>query len=75
MGIRLVLLADDERPARIVKEQLADVGFDQQALLLDADNEIEAPGELHHDVVIERPDHADLQEPQPDIRRDDLVDT
>src|SRR3954451_20265825 len=69
----LVLLADDQRMFAAVEEQLPHVGFDEEPLLFDADDEIEPLRELLRDNGIERPDHAELEDPEPDPCRYGLV--
>ena len=70
----LVLLADDDGMLAVVEQQFPHMGLEQVALFLDADNEIEAAREFMHDGGIERPDEADLEEAQPDLRRHGLID-
>ena len=47
--------------------------FEQEPLFLDADDEVEPLGKLMHDDRIERPHHADLKQPQADLRRFRLI--
>ena len=46
-------------------ERIAQLHLDERALLLDDDDLIEAIGEAPGDLVVERVDHAHLQEPDP----------
>src|SRR5690606_30071164 len=66
----LVLLADDQWPLRRRKvvELLLDLTLDERALLLDDEDLLDAARELTHDLGLERPAHADLQEPDAEIR-------
>lgn len=50
------------------------MGFDQEPLFFDHDDEIETLGEVFQDLRIERPDHADFEEPQADLGGHRLVD-
>ena len=70
----LVLLADADRLMRRAVELLAQLHFDQRALLLDDDDEIEPARELAQAVRLERPGRGDLVEPQAEIIGLHLVD-
>jgi hypothetical protein len=58
----------------VVEQQFAHMSLKQIALFFHADDEIETARELMHDGGIERPDEADLEQAQADLRRHDLVD-
>ena len=50
-------------------EQLLELALDQRALLLDHDDLLEAGGEGAHGLGLERPDEAELQDPEPEPLR------
>ena len=58
------VFADDPRRARSAVEDGANLVFEQRALLLDDDDELEPAGEVAHDDRVERPNHADFEEPE-----------
>ena len=58
----LVALADDPRGMRRAVEGLLERGLDERALLFDHDDLLEAARELVHDLALERPDHAELED-------------
>ena len=70
----LVLLADDGRLVRGAVELLAHLHFDQRALLLDHDDQVEALGELHQLRFADRPGAGDLVDAQAPVVALDLVD-
>ena len=59
----LVALADDLGRVRAAVEQLLELAFDQRALLLDHDDLLEAVREREGRLALERPDQAELQDP------------
>ncbi len=69
----LVLLADADRLVRRAVQLLADLHFDERALLLDHDDEIEPPRELYQFPLRERPRAGDLVEAKPHVAGLDLV--
>ena len=70
----LVLLADADRLVGGAVKLLAHLHFDQRALLLDHDDEVEALGELLQLALADRPRAGDLVEPDAEIVALDLVD-
>ena len=70
----LVLLADADRLVGGTVELLAHLHFDQRALLLHHDDEIEAVGEGDELLARDRPRAADLEQAQAEIVALDLVD-
>ena len=58
------VFADDPRSVCRPIEDRPDLILQKRALLLDDDDEIEASGEVADDDRIERPDHADFEEPE-----------
>ena len=71
---RFVALADDDRLVGAAVKFFADLDFDQRALLLDDDDEVEAGGEVGQFAAADRPRTADLEQPQPQLVAFDLVD-
>ena len=69
-----VLLADADRLVRGAVKLLAHLHFDERALLLDHDDEIEAVGELLELALAQRPRARDLVEPDAEIVAANLVD-
>src|SRR5262252_3111435 len=63
----LVLLADADRLVGGAVKLLADLHFDERALFLDHDNEIEASGEVHQILTADRPRTTDLIETQTEV--------
>ena len=57
------LLAADQRPVGQVVEDLADLGFDETALVLDDDDLLEALGELAQAPRLDRRDASELEHP------------
>ena len=72
--VLLVALADDHRRVRPAVEQLLELPLDQPALLLDHDDLLEPVGERQQRLPLERPDQAELQDPQAQPLRQRLVD-
>ena len=72
--IVLVLLADHPRPIGRVEKLLLDLRLDQGALLLDHHDCFEAICEARDAPRLQRPDHADLVEPDAELVRPHLVD-
>ena len=70
----LVALADADRLGGAAVKFLAHLHFDQRALLLDHDDQIEAGGELGELAPADRPRAADLVEPDAELVAPDLVD-
>ena len=72
----LVVLADHARADVLapVVELLLQLVLDELALLLDDQDLLEPFGELAHAFGVERPGHADLEDPQADLGRALLVD-
>ena len=58
----LVALADDARRAGGAVERLLQLALHERALLLHHQDLVEAVGELAHDLLLERPDHAQLED-------------
>ena len=56
------VFADDARRARFPVKDRANLVFEQRALLLDDDDELEPLGEVAHNDRVERPNHADFEE-------------
>ena len=67
----LVLLADDQWRMGAVAQLLAQLGLEQRAFL-DDDQEVET-GKLGDDLRVERPDEADLEQPQAEPVGLDLI--
>ena len=72
----VVHLADDARADVVapVEQLLLDLIFDDLAALLDDEDFLEADGEIAHAFRLQRPGHADLVKPKPDLGGDLLGD-
>ena len=70
----LVLLADADRLIGGAVQFLAHLHFDQRALFLDHDDEIEPLRELGQFLARDRPDAGDLEQPDAEVVALDLVD-
>src|SRR5262249_26377545 len=70
----LVLLADADRLIHRAVELLAHLHFDEGALLLDHDDELETIGELLEVLLADRPGTSDFVEPNAEIVALDFVD-
>ena len=70
----LVLLADADRLVGGAVKLLAHLHFDQRALLLDHDDEVEALREIGEFLPADRPRAGDLENAQAEIVAFDLVD-
>ena len=68
----IVHLADDARPDIVapVEQLLLDLVLDDLAALFDDEDFFEADRELPHALRLQRPGHADLVEPEPDLGGD-----
>ncbi len=72
--VLLILLADDDRRIGRAEQFLADLHFDQRALLLDDDDHVEAFGEVLQALRLDRPDATELVETDAEVVGLDLVD-
>ena len=70
----LVALADADRLVGGAVKLLAHLHFEQRALLLDDDDQIEAVGEFREFAPAERPGAADLEQPDAELVAFDFVD-
>src|SRR3712207_9504906 len=73
---RSVVLAGDARAHVLapVVELLLELVLDDLALLLDDQDLFQALGEVPHALGVQRPGHADLEDAQPDLGGERLVD-
>src|SRR6185437_10359748 len=70
----LVLLADANRLIGGAVKLLAHLHFDQRALLLDNDDDVEAGREIRKFLARDRPRTGDLEQAQAELVAFDLVD-
>jgi len=68
----IVHLADDARPHIVapVEQLLLDLILDDLTALFDDEDFLEANSEFAHALRLQRPGHADLVQPKPDLGRD-----
>ena len=72
--VALAALAEHQRAVGRVEQLLLDLRLDQRALLLDDEDQLEPFGETAHALLVERPRHRDLVDPEADLVGAGLVD-